>query len=854
MSFLELETGDVIFEQKGILQEVKIFYERLYSERQVVDADLDALIVDAVKLNQEEKDQLEGPLTYAEACRALKNMKNNKSPGSDGYTVEFYKFFFVDIGVFLVRSANEGFQTGKLSVSQRQGVIVCIPKDEKPKQFLKNWRPISLLNTAYKITSSAIAGRLKSVLPKLIHEDQKGFMKGRYIGDNIRKIYDLLLYTEKENIPGLIISADIEKAFDSVSWSFLYKALKFFNFGPGLIQWIHTMYNDIVSCVSVNGQYSNWFNIKRGVRQGDPCSAYLYLICAEILAIFIRQNEKIKGIEVDTYEVLLSQFADDTNFCLDGSEESFRECVKVLNCFSEMSGLTLNKEKTSVIWIGSMKNSNVRFLRDENFCWNPGIFKILGIVFSTDLETMVERNMHGKIFQVRKLLNQWSKRNLTPLGKITVLKTLILSKFTYLFLNLPDPPLEVLDELQNVMFKFLWNDKRAKIKKSVVCKPYVDGGLSMVDVYTYVASLKISWLNKIKNDNNLQLFIFGLFPALRNVSKFGEEYVDVCLRSCTNPFWTDVLKHYKKLCIKCTVENATDFLAECIHYNVNIRRDGKVVLLKEWIQNEVLFVNQLYNMDSGRFFTFAEFKNQYPQIMRTDFLLYSGVIKAIQQYSTRNDICFDETVRFTATKVWTVIAKGSKEIKHILLRSTANPTAVSKWNNVFENLNWKDIFLLCFKPQEVKLRWFQARILHRILPTRKYLHMCKIVEDPLCNLCNEDIQTIEHLMWTCSKVKLFWSSLERLLQNCAHCSRLQLSEELILFGCKTNVVTDCVFDYILLLAKFFIYQCYLNDNLPLMSVFLNVLKSRYVELKYLSCIMYCSVEFQENWSLYQNIL
>jgi hypothetical protein len=193
-----------------------------------------------------------------------------------------------------------------------------------------------------------------------------------------------------------------------------------------------------------------------------------------------------------------------------------------------------------------------------------------------------------------------------------------------------------------------------------------------------------------------------------------------------------------------------------------------------------------------------------------------------------------------------------KEVKKL---SISNPTVVSKWNNVFENLNWTDIFLLCFKPQEVKLRWFQARILHRILPTRKYLHMCKIVEDPLCNLCNEDIQTIEHLMWTCSKVKLFWSSLEKLLQNnCPHCSRLQLSEELVLFGCKTNVITDCVFDYILLQAKFFIYQCYLNDNLPLMSVFLNVLKSRYVELKYLSCIMYCSVEFQENWSLYQNIL
>ena len=84
-----------------------------------------------------------------------------------------------------------------MSVTKRQGVITCIPKEGKDKQYLKNWRPITLLNTMYKIASSCIAARLKMVLPKLISEEQKGFLKGRYIGENIRLLYDTLLYTNK---------------------------------------------------------------------------------------------------------------------------------------------------------------------------------------------------------------------------------------------------------------------------------------------------------------------------------------------------------------------------------------------------------------------------------------------------------------------------------------------------------------------------------------------------------------------------------------------------------------------------------------------------------------------------------
>ena len=278
MSCLEREDGQVIYEQEDILKEVSKFYQTLYTKQKVIEVDIENIIFDIQTLNDTESNELEGRLSFAEACEALKNMKNNKSPGQDGFTVEFFKFFFNDIGHFLVRSINEGFSKQCLSVTQRQGVIICLPKEGKPKQFVKNWRPISLLNVSYKIASSAIAARIKQVLHLIINEDQKGFLKGRYIGDNIRKIYDLLVHTEKEHIPGLLLTIDFAKAFDSVSWSFLHKALKFFNFGPDLRQWICTLYKNASSCVSLNGQYSNRFEIERGVRQVDPVSPYLFLI------------------------------------------------------------------------------------------------------------------------------------------------------------------------------------------------------------------------------------------------------------------------------------------------------------------------------------------------------------------------------------------------------------------------------------------------------------------------------------------------------------------------------------------------------------------------------------------------
>ena len=170
------------------------------------------------KLSDQDANILEGEIKYPELAEALKNMKNSKTPGNDGFTAEFFKFFWIDLKRFILNLPNYGYKTGSLSVTQKQGIITCLPKPNKSPFYLKNWRPISLLNVIYKLASSVIASRLKNVLHKLIHEDQKGFIAGRFIGENIRLIYGILFETKQQEIPGLLLSVDFQQAFDSVSW------------------------------------------------------------------------------------------------------------------------------------------------------------------------------------------------------------------------------------------------------------------------------------------------------------------------------------------------------------------------------------------------------------------------------------------------------------------------------------------------------------------------------------------------------------------------------------------------------------------------------------------------------------
>ena len=171
-------------------------------------------------------------------------MEPDKSPGTDGLPSEFYQFFWSDVSKPLLEAFNYGFEIGQLSISQKRGIIKLIPKKSEELYYIKNWRPLTLLNCDYKIATKAIANRLKTHLHKLINNDQTGFLKGRFIGENIRLIDSVVNYTAAKNIPGLLLFLDFEKAFDTLEWSFIQKALISFGFGPSFVQWFKTFYNN----------------------------------------------------------------------------------------------------------------------------------------------------------------------------------------------------------------------------------------------------------------------------------------------------------------------------------------------------------------------------------------------------------------------------------------------------------------------------------------------------------------------------------------------------------------------------------------------------------------------------------
>ena len=392
------------------------------------------------KLTDHEKNQCNGLLTEYECSIALKYMKNSKSPGSDGLTTEFYKMFWNTIKPYLINSLNYSFQQKNLTELQKQGIITLLPKSGKDITLLDNWRPISLLNVDYKIATKAIANRIKPVLQNIIEPSQTGFIKGRYIGENIRLLFEILDDIESHDKPAILFFSDFEKAFDSVNHDFIFNCLKHFNFGDSLINWVKLFYTDAKSCVTNNGYMSDFFLINRGVRQGCPLSPYLFIICIELLSYEISHNINIRGVNIAGNEVKESLFADDATFFTDGSKKSFETLIDVLDNFHCVSGLKLNASKCTALKAGSLKYSNNTYCQGKKFHWCNDSAKTLGIIFHTDTRKINLLNLQPKLQEFKNCLKSWQHRKLTLLGKITVLKCYALPKLVYPLSVLENPP------------------------------------------------------------------------------------------------------------------------------------------------------------------------------------------------------------------------------------------------------------------------------------------------------------------------------------------------------------------------------------------------------------------------------
>ena len=620
ISELKLNDNHTITKQEEILTALHDFYQDLYCKLPENPTNLADPIIDPVTLTPEEKAQLELPISKVELDLALKSMKNNKSPGMDGYSPEFLKKIWDQLGWFFLESINESFTNGELTESQTQGMITCIPKSGKARNLLQNWRPISLLNTSYKLISLCITNRLRKVLNRIISPEQKGFLEGRTISDCTRVMYDIINACQTDDIDGLILLVDFQKAFDSLSWNFINETLNKLNFGAYFIKWINIFQKNSNSRVLLNGHLSEPFLLERGCRQGDPISPYLFILCSEFLTLAFKQSTNIEGITIRQREHRLSQYADDTSAFLKASEQNLRNCLEILEWFYRKSGLKINIHKTKVIRIGPICETDRRFCRENNLDWVTK-FTALGIDYDVlDLENITELNISLKIDSMKRLILYWSSRNISPIGRITIFKSLVLSKIIQLLQSLPSPSNDHMKEIEKMAIKFIWRNKRHQVNKNTLCKKFRSGGLDMINIKNFDYSLKIAWIGKLQSDP--EWIDFATHAKIDRLIWTDISYHSKLLKSTKNPFWASVINAYSNWfsTAQISLSIPTPFIPIWGNPDIKIPFDN------ELFKSNFLFLQDLFDHRGVPLTKIQmETKTERPIMLTTYFSLWKGI-------------------------------------------------------------------------------------------------------------------------------------------------------------------------------------------------------------------------------------
>ena len=674
---LKLSKDKSTKDQKEILKLQREFYKSLYSKRTIEqDHEYEPDLSGLPKVRPNEKILLNKELEKTEVDVALKSLKNNKSPGPDGYSAEFFKFFWDQLGDFCFCMIKESLDCCELPGSLTRGIITCLPKQGKTRDELKNWRPISLLNTTYKLISTTLTNRLKRVLPDLIHADQKGFMANRSIMDNTRLMMDIMVEMELQNRSGLILLVDYEKAFDSLSWDCISTTLQNFDFGEKMIKWIETLRSNSKSCVTLNGHLSEYFDLERGCRQGDPISPYLFILCGETLSTAIRNDNKIEGLEIHGKEHKISQYADDTSLYLKDAERCLAMALEALHWFYCISGLKINIKKTKVIRIGKIRETDRRYCRENDLDWVDE-FTSLGIVYrASDIRNITRYNIENKLNDIKKLLNVWLMRNISPVGRIQIVKSLALSKLTHLFMSLPSPDAETLKKLEKMFNNFVWRNGRHCVNKDILQAPVIKGGLNMINIPNFDLGLKLTWLRKMIKGHEPWLEIAENLK-MDQLLYLGPKEIETIRTQCSNPFWQDVCRAAIKLHNNLEYTKIEEIRKAPLWGNILINCPTCHWLIKGGIRE----VGDLFD-NNGEIFSRNDLQiNLNRQI---PFVTYHGLITAIPRtWKTALNENPRGTLNMSLSKFQDTILqdkKGCRAIREVFQNLDVETGWVAKWS------------------------------------------------------------------------------------------------------------------------------------------------------------------------------
>lgn len=729
------------------------FYEHFSSFSNSKPDDAIFLIdnLDLPSLSPEVAKSLVKEVSWVEVEMALNQCPSNKAPGPDGFNMGFLKNLWDTIGMDIFCTIKNFFSCGHLPPGMNSSFIALIPKKEGATQ-VTDFRPISLINSSMKLITKILAIRLNKVLDTLISSNQSGFMKGRQAADSILIACEVAKSLKSGVAKGLIFKIDFEKAFDTVSWDFLFHLLHVLKFDEHWISWLRKILVSTRASVLVNGVPTKEFSPKRGLRQGDPLSPLLFNLVAEVLHKLIEKGvaEGIIDpilINKNGFQISHLQYADDTIIFLRNDFSSIQGIKSILRVFQCLTGLKINFHKSTLYGFYESQETLMEWADFLGCDIGSSQLTYLG----TDILTSSSKIKFWDplIGKFQKRLQSWKSSSTTQAGRLILLKAALDSLPIY-WLSLFKLPVHVEKKLEVIRKRFFWGsrtsnngvqDKLHLIKWAEICKPKPQGGLGLVPLKVMNAILLFKWWwkglqdrNKYRNQflrakyGNLVTLNFQSLNCRRDSSTMLKDIIQVCKGNQTlDEEW----------------RNARWKL-----------RNGNLILFWEdhWCDDRPLAskLSRLYNLNQFKFLSVREFydcwrnnKNNYSLLWGRQLIGYE-ISEIIQLQLILEELIF--------TKGDDMLLMKSTQ----RLFTVRDCYVVCSCQNYGVNSIWMNIWSVMIPP---KVRLFLWKFNHGILPLKSFLSVRLQGNFPsiTCSWCRLGEENQFHLFYECELAQWAWS-------------------------------------------------------------------------------------------------
>ena len=757
----EKQGGEIFTDRGNILRIATNFYKNLYTSEKVNKNMQNKLLGNVkTKLSKELRDELDAPITAEEVKKAIDKLPRGKSPGIDGFPVEFYKVYWGKIKVLFMSYVREVKEEG-LPNNRNVSVIKLSYKKKGEICLLSNYRPISLINADVKIITKVLSERLKLALPSIIHPTQTAVYKRR-IDQNIHLVRDLIDIANRDNDTAAFIFLDQEKAFDRVNHNFLFRVMETFGIGDTFIAWVRKIYSNATSILGINGFFSEKIPLKRGVRQGCPLSALLYVLVIEVLAIQLRSNPNIVGFTVGGEKIVSVHYMDDTTITIT-QNRCFKEVIKELSQYEEASEAKVNYSKTQGLWTGSWKGRRISPMK--NVKWSSGDIENLGIYFGNDNPS--QKTFEKIVPKFKRRLAYWKQFTLTKMGKARVVEMFLASKLVYAMKFYPIPP-HFQNELQDPIFNYVNFPKKAiTIGQKEMWKIKINGGCKLVNMQVKSEASKAKWLMEMATnpDFRINLLTFSDLLGVQEGNNYGRDliFMDKSFISRTlktdNKFYKEAFRALSLFDRMKGVPSREGWDSENIFYNpLVLGKTGKTLKISNHFKiNKIFKLGQLLDEKAKEARGIDHDKAQVSLLKNIRLNLGSFEVGAVK----------DDWVFFANGTNLKMTCINQKDLyEDAILRKSRAHKYQTKW---VERLNtvilWEEVWTsvhCSLHSNETKCAIWEQ--LHLNFYTQ-YSYNKWHSTSKLCPLCQKRPDDIFHIILHCDFTNLIWTELQPILRR-----------------------------------------------------------------------------------------